>query len=558
MKFFLKLAFICASFFFCGATESYPLDGYTRADLFLEKSAKTSLVDVFEPCRTNVGTRAFYAHIANPSTDIALLKNRQQAIQQLASVEPKIQRQITGLLTETGELEARINAVLFDDAQLAILREMSESFMFSLPVLRRLNAYPWALSANHYVQTFSPVLIVLLEFFILKIAHNHLARKGAGESCGGHGHGHGHSHGGCMHHLDYSAFSGWIAKLLLVGKDLHTLLHVVALKDVYTVIFAKIRLLRRVQALVADVHLLAQKSQQLCLLIEKYDLTEVGLVNDLRSEMLKSEQLLHDGASAEVSGHVGILSFVGPIIVGFNRLVAQQNIVQELLESIGAVDMYFAVARTMQTHQSSSLSYCFAEFIDDSSPQIVMHNAWLPVLEKTTDVAEIVSLSFENGYKSEKGFLLFGANGIGKSTALRCVGVNVVLAQTFGIAAAAYFALTPVAEMCSLITVNDDLGLGLSSFFAQRARVERVEKQLEELNPSSFALVLCDDSIGHATSFSKGQKFAQDFFSSVLSYKNIFCFAATHIDSLVPLCRDGGLEVFDAQHSFWGRRLIFA
>ncbi len=86
------------------------------------------------------------------------------------------------------------------------------------------------------------------------------------------------------------------------------------------------------------------------------------------------------------------------------------------------------------------------------------------------------SLSFdENG----KIYLITGANMAGKSTLLRMVGVNMILAMAGGPVCAARFAMVPVSVHTSVRT-NDSLGDDESYFYAELKKLSRIISRFEQ------------------------------------------------------------------------------
>jgi DNA mismatch repair ATPase MutS len=69
--------------------------------------------------------------------------------------------------------------------------------------------------------------------------------------------------------------------------------------------------------------------------------------------------------------------------------------------------------------------------------------------------------------------MLTGSNMSGKSTLLRTVGVNIVLAQAGGPVCAAALRMAPIA-LASSIRMRDSLELGMSYYMAELARLKEV------------------------------------------------------------------------------------
>jgi len=87
------------------------------------------------------------------------------------------------------------------------------------------------------------------------------------------------------------------------------------------------------------------------------------------------------------------------------------------------------------------------------------------------------------------GLLVTGSNMAGKSTFLRTLGVNLVLAQSLGVACAASLAVTPLRVVASM-GADDDLAASVSLY---QAEVLRLRDLLEEHDGDPPSLVLLDE-----------------------------------------------------------------
>ena len=84
-------------------------------------------------------------------------------------------------------------------------------------------------------------------------------------------------------------------------------------------------------------------------------------------------------------------------------------------------------------------------------------------------------------------WLVSGSNMSGKSTWLRTVGINVVLAQTGAACCARSLSLTPLA-VGGTLRVEDDLGRGASRFFAEVTRLKQLFDQSGNERPLLFLI----------------------------------------------------------------------
>ena len=90
---------------------------------------------------------------------------------------------------------------------------------------------------------------------------------------------------------------------------------------------------------------------------------------------------------------------------------------------------------------------------------------------------------------SQRCYLVSGSNMAGKSTLLRAIGVNAVLAQTGAPVRARSLRLSPLA-LCASISVGDSLLHGTSKFLAE---VERMRRTIEHAGGPRPVLFLIDE-----------------------------------------------------------------
>ncbi|HCT52509.1 MAG TPA: hypothetical protein DF712_08615 [Balneola sp.] len=117
--------------------------------------------------------------------------------------------------------------------------------------------------------------------------------------------------------------------------------------------------------------------------------------------------------------------------------------------------------------------YSFPTFNKDADALFKAEELGHPLIPENQKVA--------NDFEIHSGkdlFLITGSNMAGKSTFLRTVGINLVLAYS-GAPANAKSLNTGLYRIFTSINVNDSLGDGLSHFYAE---VKRLRELLDELN----------------------------------------------------------------------------
>ena len=142
--------------------------------------------------------------------------------------------------------------------------------------------------------------------------------------------------------------------------------------------------------------------------------------------------------------------------------------------------------------------------------------------------AERVANDFETG-KNNKLVLVTGSNMSGKTTFLRTLGVNLILAQSGAPVCAKTFTFSPM-EILTSIRVNDSLQEHTSYFMAELQRLQKIIQRLQNNNP---ALVLIDEILRGTNSEDKTYG-SEQFILQLLRYNCITLFA-THDLTLASL-----------------------
>jgi DNA mismatch repair ATPase MutS len=138
--------------------------------------------------------------------------------------------------------------------------------------------------------------------------------------------------------------------------------------------------------------------------------------------------------------------------------------VREWLAALGRLEALLALAALKADHPE----WCFPSFVEGEEPHVRARGLGHPLLPPSSCVANDVEVG-------PPGTFLFvtGSNMSGKSTLLRAVGINAVLAQTGGPVCALEMEMTPAAVLTSMRT-TDSLAQGVSQYMAELKRIQQV------------------------------------------------------------------------------------
>ena len=148
-----------------------------------------------------------------------------------------------------------------------------------------------------------------------------------------------------------------------------------------------------------------------------------------------------------------------------------------------------------------------------------------PIIEKILSNTHYVPNNVEIGTASQKGMLLFGTNSSGKSSLMKSVGLNVIMAQSGMYVPCEEFTYSPYKNILTRITGDDNFSKGFSSFVVEMTELRTI------LNRSGSNSLILGDEICHGTE----QVSALAIVSSSiveLSKKNCNFIFATHLHRL--------------------------
>lgn len=152
-------------------------------------------------------------------------------------------------------------------------------------------------------------------------------------------------------------------------------------------------------------------------------------------------------------------------------------------------------------------------------------------------------------------YLITGSNMSGKSTFLRTIGVNMLLAQIGAPVAADTFAFRPV-RLATSMGVQDSLADGISLFYAEVRRLKLILQHLEE--PNEIPMLLLIDEVFRGTNNRERFIGSQSLLLELLN-KNASTFVTTHDLELTQLAEaQKGLHNYHFRETITGGKMDFS
>jgi hypothetical protein len=229
-------------------------------------------------------------------------------------------------------------------------------------------------------------------------------------------------------------------------------------------------------------------------------------------------------------GEASFFSITGRVLAAYELMKQVKDEFAPVFAAAGELDMYVALAKLYNDHENKNARYCMVDFVENSqTPIIKAHNFWNPFINADTVVINDVSFD-----ASCPNSILTGANTGGKSTVIKAIMLNVLMAQTFGIAPSRSLTMTPFAKLNCFMNISDDIATGASLFKSEVIRAKKLLDMVQGLQPNELSFVIIDE-VFTGTSPKEGEEAALQFTKKLGAYKNNISIIATHYPKMTDL-----------------------
>lgn len=210
------------------------------------------------------------------------------------------------------------------------------------------------------------------------------------------------------------------------------------------------------------------------------------------------------------------------------RLYREENNLAQVYACIAELDAYNAIATKIIEGRDTDNKFCFVTFLEQDSPLLKVQNFWNVLIKN----------AIPNTLSESRKIILTGPNAGGKTTAIRALLQNLILGQSYGVAAAESFEFTPFDVIHSYLNISDDILKGQSLFVSEVKRAQDVLQRIKTLDPQVkyfFAL----DELFTGTAAEDGEACAYEFIKKIAEFNDIQFVYATHFNKLKKLEEEG-------------------
>ncbi len=268
------------------------------------------------------------------------------------------------------------------------------------------------------------------------------------------------------------------------------------------------------------------------------ELIDVSALNNLFTEQSSlsadAKKLLEILDHNTFTGDASVFSLSGRVLAA-HRLMQKVN--EELVPACaaaGQLDAYLSTAKLYSKHQNTPAQFCMPEFIDKSlDASLTAEEFWNLFIDAYTVVVNSILI----GEKNPNNIILTGPNTGGKSTVIKGLLINILLAQTLGIAPAKSLIFTLFANLNCYLNITDDLTAGTSLFKAEVLRAKALINSVRALTEGEFSFTIIDE-VFSGTSPKEGEEAALLFAQELGAMNNSLCTIATHFPRLTDELSD--------------------
>ncbi len=203
-----------------------------------------------------------------------------------------------------------------------------------------------------------------------------------------------------------------------------------------------------------------------------------------------------------------------------SEVKSYEKTIRQMVEDLGILDFALSTA----SYRESLSYYCVPEFLDEKKAgcRIDVEELYHPLLAHPV----------ANSLYAEGGILLTGSNASGKSTFMKNMAVNAILAQALNTSLSKKYRGV-VCRIMTSMALRDNLAQGESYFVVEVKSLKRILDASREKTP----LLCVIDEVLRGTNTTE-RIAASESVLAALRRANVLCLAATHDTELTYLLED--------------------
>jgi DNA mismatch repair protein MutS len=202
------------------------------------------------------------------------------------------------------------------------------------------------------------------------------------------------------------------------------------------------------------------------------------------------------------------------------------NLFENINSFISKVDFYCCNAKNAVENYYTKPKIVDRNVCDDS--YIIAEKIRHPLIENIQTDTQYVSNDIEIGTDNNKGMLLYGYNGIGKTSLLKSIGISLILAQSGCFVPCKTFEYVPYRHIFSRIPSGDNLFKNQSTFQVEISELRSILKR-----STNNSLIISDELCSGTENLSAISLIGSTIHT--LSKKNASFLMASHLHEITDL-----------------------
>ena len=198
--------------------------------------------------------------------------------------------------------------------------------------------------------------------------------------------------------------------------------------------------------------------------------------------------------------------------------------IKNTMHYLFVADMFVSIASNVKSNNCNKNTM----YVTDVIPQLCLNNFYHICLNQKSAIRN--STQFDKNCRS---LIITGPNAAGKSTLIKSILVNTLLAQTICVGAYDTMKFTPFMYINAQINIPDCKGTS-SLFEAEMFRCRDTLNTISALPPQGFAFSVMDE-LFNSTNFIEGIAGSYAIMENLTAYPNVLNIVTTHLIYLTKL-----------------------
>jgi len=167
----------------------------------------------------------------------------------------------------------------------------------------------------------------------------------------------------------------------------------------------------------------------------------------------KLQELLKLLQANTFKGNSSVLSNQGNVLRAFSLMHELKYEFENALVAMGNIDKWLSIAQLFEQHRITNNPFCFASYKQSEKPFVQLEQFWHPLISTQNVIQNSITLGTND---NRQNIVVTDPNAVGKSNVLKAIAINIVMAQTFGIAPATSMIFTPFSFIATQLNVFDN------------------------------------------------------------------------------------------------------